>query len=176
MAESGTNLATFVCPSRGEDFIRGVGTNAIYGGTGTDVNRMQESKFQMIRTSFYIMAGRDDRAIRAYPRHGYSRVWVPPMAQEDPAELPMVACVLEQRTLRPYEHSSYPHGSKGFIEASPSSTPEDTASEGGNVASNDGSTRFVRTNEAVGWGVASGGPQRVGYWNDVDAYDAANHP
>lgn len=168
----GANLAGFTCPSRTEEFVSGGGTST-FGGTGTNVYRPTEARFQNFRTTFYIMAGRNEEKMSTASGYANQR-WVPPMSAEDPADLPMAACILEQLTYNPYRRATYPHGSRGYIEKSEGVTPAQAGSEGGNVTANDGSTSFVGTADATGFAaVMRGGANvpSVGYWPDVDSYN-----
>ena len=168
----GSDLATFKCPSRTKEFIYGEASNPS-GGTGTDVRDVKNSRFQRIRTTFYIMAGRNQNLVNTalgYP----DNLWISPMSGDDASDLPLAACVLEQYTSNPYPRASYPHGPRGYFETSPHTPPEDTPSQGGNVTANDGSTQFVPTDQMTGFSaVTSGvdGNRHIGFWPDVDSYN-----
>lgn len=170
--EYGADLAQFKCPSRTKDFIYGEATNP-NGGTGTDVTDVEQSRFQRIRTTFYIMAGRNEAKMSTPIGYPTNR-WVPPMSGEDAVDLPMAACIQEQFTWNPYQRSSYPHGPRGYIERPAGTTPLEAGSQGGNVTANDGSTEFVTVADSEGFAaVMSGGSNivNVGYWPDVDSYN-----
>ncbi len=168
---SGNDLNTFTCPNRGVAFIKGEGGS----GSTTDPFNSTQPRW---RTSFYVMTGRDQSKIvkATFPD---SRKWRTAMSVEDPADLAVVACILEQNTanLPPSgPGSSYPHGPKGYIEVRtpPSTPPTQTDSEGGNVTSNDGSTQFVTSSESTPFAVVLSGSNITGYWNDVDSYNSVN--
>lgn len=168
----GADPADFLCPNRDPNFIFGSGSNSA-GGSGSDVNDAANSRFQMIRTSFYFMSGRNEAKISTASGYDNYR-WIPPMSGEDASDLPLAACVLEQYTQSPYARATYPHGAKGYIEADPDTTPLEAGSQGGNVVANDGSTLFVPTNASTGFAavMSSGTNNRyVGYWNDVASYN-----
>ncbi|MEO0476370.1 MAG: type II secretion system protein [Planctomycetota bacterium] len=168
----GTDLATFICPSRTNEFVFGEGSNPA-GGSGTDVNDPEASQFQRIRTTFYIMGGRNE-ALISTPSGFPSNRWVPPMNASESSDLPLAACVLEQFTSNPFARASYSHGPRGVIIAAPDTTPEDAGSQGGPVCFNDGSTQFVPTQDSTGFAaVINGAPgtRHVGYWPDVDSYN-----
>ncbi|MFN3167860.1 MAG: type II secretion system protein [Phycisphaeraceae bacterium] len=171
---SGNDLASFSCPNRGVEFIKGEGGS----GSTTDPFRSQRPRW---RTSFYVMTGRDQDKIVA-SRTVDRLKWRTPMSIEDPGDLPAIACILEQNTFRlpPTDQrgSSYPHGPKGYIEtrgADANTPPSETASEGGNVTANDGSTQFVATTESDGFAVVLSGTNITGWWNYVDSYDSVNN-
>lgn len=168
----GADLTTFSCPSRTNEFVSGGGTSP-YGGSGDDVFEPLASRFQHFRTTFYIMAGRNEQIMSTAAGYPSNR-WVPPMSGDDPSDLPLAACILEQLTSNPYRRASYPHGPRGYIERADGITPSQTKSQGGNVTANDGSTSFVPTAEARGFAaVMSRGTNNpyVGYWPDVASYN-----
>jgi len=170
--EYGADLAQFTCPSRTLDFIYGEATNPS-GGTGTDVTNIEQSRFQRIRTTFYIMAGRNEAKMSTAVGYPSNR-WIPPMSGEDAVDLPMAACIQEQYTWNPVQRATYPHGPRGYIERPAGTTPEAAGSQGGNVTANDGSTQFVPVSDSEGFAaVMSGGLNivNVGYWPDVASYN-----
>ena len=173
--ESGNDLLTFACPNRGVEFIKGE-------GGGGDQHDPRESTHPRWRTGFYYMAGRDqNRIVRA--NHGGSRKWRSPMSPEDPGDLPMMACILEQGTIdvdpgpARVKGSTYPHGTDGYIEVrNPWNTPPTkTESEGGNVSLNDGSTHWIPTGESKPFAVHLNAGNIIGWWNDTASYDAVNN-
>lgn len=172
----GTDLPTFACPNRGIAFIKGEGGS---GSTSDPLNSNQ----QRWRTSFYIMSGRQQSEIGLPNGTGVTqrRKWISPMTIEDASDLPSIACILEQNTVRlpPNNRggSSYPHGPKGYIQVeNPRSTPPtNTASEGGPVTANDGATVFTTTQESVPFGVVMRSSSGIiGWWGYVDSYDKVN--
>ena len=168
----GADLSGFTCPSRKNDFVYGEATNP-NGGTGTDVNDVKNSRFQRIRTTFYVMAGRNEDLMSTALGYPNNR-WVPPMTGADASDLPMAACILEQYTHNPYPRASYPHGPRGYIERTAGTTPYEAGTDGGNVTMNDGSTRFYRIEDSEGFAASmSGGAnaQIVGYWPDMPSYN-----
>ncbi len=173
LIESGIDVSSFTCPNRGPDFIRGIG-----GGNAAALDPRGNS-VSSFRIAFYTMAGRNKETVRNADSPSPRRLWYPPMSMDDPGDLPMAACILERGTGTPPE-ATYPHGPKGMILA-PRHTPVfETNSDGGNVTANDGSTQFVSSEDAQGFGVvhgSSGGPNSrattpfVGHWADVDSYE-----
>ena len=176
---NGTDLSSFACPNRGVEFIKGEGGS----GSTTDPTQSNQPRW---RTSFYIMGGRYQKQIKPANIGGNvpKRLWRSPMSLDDPADLPTIACINEQGTVRlpPTNDrgSSYPHGPGGYIEtrgSAASTPPADTDAEGGNVTANDGSTTFVQTVDARPFAVVlASGSNIIGWWNDVDSYDAVNKP
>lgn len=167
----GTDLPTFICPSRTNEFVYGESSNP-NGGTGTDIDDPEESRFQRMRTTFYIMAGRNEN-LMSTPYGLPAKRWVPPMNPSESSDLPLAACVLEQYTSNPYPRSSYPHGPRGAVELPPHVTPLEAGSQGGNVTFNDGSTQFVPTVQGVGFSAVmrgSGTSRHIGFWPDVPSY------
>ena len=170
--EYGADLTSFTCPSRTTEFVYGEASNP-NGGTGTDVYDPVNSRFQRIRTTFYIMAGRNEAKMNTASGYPLNR-WIPPMSGDDPSDLPLAACILEQRTHNPYPRASYAHGPRGYIEAAAGTTPYKAGAEGGNVTANDGSTSFVRIDDASVFSAVmnnSASGQTIGYWPDVDSYN-----
>jgi prepilin-type N-terminal cleavage/methylation domain-containing protein len=174
--QSGTDFTSFTCPNRGVDYVVG------QGGSGSSSDPLN-STHPRWRTAFYIMAGRNDAAF-GVSIVGSGRKWRAPMSLADPADLPTVACIQEQGSydIDPAPGvqggSTYPHGPKGYLEvrSPPSTSPVDAGAEGGNVTANDGSTQFVRAEDASPFAAndtRSGFPI-TGWWNDVPSYDEVN--
>lgn len=177
MVDAGIDVGKFTCPNRGVDFI--VPNGAPAGEERLALNDLSRyNSVRFVRTAFYQLAGRDQRAINSVtPKPGDERrIWRSPTDASDPGDLPMVACMLEKGTINP-RASTFPHGPKGMIETLDRGNniyPEDTGSEGGNVAANDGSVQFVPTNQASRFTSHPGAGNIVGHWQDVDSYDSVN--
>lgn len=170
LVDAGLQLDTFVCPNRGMDYL-GARDSSEPSGYASIAFPLK-SNWSWFRISFNVMAGRDQAAIKA--KATSLPEWVSPANIEDPGDLPMVACILERGSAS--TGTSYPHGPKGMIF---DDTPwkdiaqEDTESQGGNVAANDGSTQFVAVSDATRFNAnLEGSP--TGYWNYVPSYDAVN--
>ncbi|MEM9347241.1 MAG: prepilin-type N-terminal cleavage/methylation domain-containing protein [Planctomycetota bacterium] len=181
MIDAGITLNNFTCPNRGVGFIDATPNN------GTALTDPRGSNAEWFRTAFYNLAGHDQAGIgTTTPKPGDpARNWWSPSSMDDPGDLPMVACILERGTFRgigPERAATYPHGPRGMIEVKDGqgpngkdTFPEQTASEGGNVTANDGSTQFVRSNDAIRFRpFVHSGTVLVGHWNDVDSYDKVN--
>ena len=173
---SGTDFTNFACPNRGVDYVTG------QGGSGSTSDPLNATHPRW-RTAFYIFAGRNDAAF-GLASVGGGRKWRAPMSLDDPADLPTVACIQEQGSydIDPAPGvqggSTYPHGPKGYLEVrNPASvSPSEAGAEGGNVTANDGSTQFVRADEAKPFAAndTNSGFPITGWWNDVPSYDEVN--
>lgn len=176
MLDNGIDFSNFSCPNRGLDFVvtqpRSLPIDALK-------NPRDYPDLIFVRTAFYQMAGRDQRVLDNQtnfppPRPGQvNRRWLSPKSLDDSGELPMAACMIEKGTINP-ALSTFPHGPKGMIEARQSEFPDSTKSEGGNVAANDGSVLFLRTEDAARFPAHPGASNIVGHWQDVDAYNRVN--
>ena len=177
--EAGANLTDFVCPNRGVDYI--------LAATGSGpMDDVKASTYQEWRTSFNILSGRDQGRIPLAVGAGVTnpRYWRTPMRIEEPGDLPLITCALDQNsadvdtaTTGAQAGSTYPHGPSGYIDVrSPASTPpSETDSQGGNVTANDGSTQFVPTADSRPFARSIDGVGlRIAWWNDVSSYDAVN--
>ena len=175
MLDSGIQFASFACPNRGLDFVKPNGAPQEAAFTPRDYPGLN-----FVRTAYYQMSGRDQRmfdgpsARVVQPRAGQQkRKWRSPVSLNDPGDLPMTACMLEKGTVGP-PYSTFPHGPNGMIEVPNSKYAEDTDSEGGNVAANDGSAQFVPTSDASHFNAYLGATNIAGHWQDVDSYDSVN--
>ncbi|MEO0476536.1 MAG: prepilin-type N-terminal cleavage/methylation domain-containing protein [Planctomycetota bacterium] len=183
LIDAGVTLNNFTCPNRGLGFLQ---ANPDLPGA---LENPRDSNANFFRTCFYSMVGRDQAIIRSTAHTNAdnpARIWWSPASMDDPGDLPAVACILERGTFRGVgaeRAATYPHGPRGMIEVKDGQPPngkdtfpEQTDSEGGNVAANDGSTQFVSTNDARRFNPfpGSAGTALTGHWNDVDSYDKVN--
>ncbi len=177
LIDSGIDVSSFTCPNRGADFIRGNGSPATQIPSAQDPRAYPN--INSFRIAYYTMAGRNQETVQNANSPSPRRLWRAPMSQDDPGDLPMNACILERGTGTPPE-ATYPHGPKGMIIAERDTPAFETNSDGGPVTANDGSTQFVSSEDAQGFGAvhANNGNNRttrfVGHWAYVDSYDKVN--
>lgn len=168
MLDAGVPLNTFTCPNRGVEFIKGVNSSST---PELDLIDPRNGNSNHIRIAYNSLVGHDQDDITAVAG---GRIWKSPKSVEDASDLPTVACILENGTVNaPYV---FPHGPRGAVDISVDRNvaPEDTSSDGGNVAYNDGSGEFVPTIEQSQFRSYIGGNGQTAWWPDVDSYDEVN--
>jgi len=145
----GIDVWVFQCPERGDEYHKDDGN--------------------MIRFSYYLMAGRQDDQFAAGTDSGLR--WVAPMSIEDDNRLVMATDVNEAGLWVP-AISSYSHGPKGLIIGARDDTPQDVDVVGTNVSYVDASVHFESVRDMKQFSVFNQSwlPLK-GYWPDVDAYE-----
>jgi prepilin-type N-terminal cleavage/methylation domain-containing protein/prepilin-type processing-associated H-X9-DG protein len=146
--EAGTDLMSFTCPTRAEDFFR-----------------WDREPLGWLRTGYFILAGRRDTNF-VYVQ---GRRFRAPIKPSDPSRLILACDVIEQGTVvgpSGNTQTSAPHGPRGLVAGPPQRTPSQLRSRGGNVAYLDGSVVFelqpllkAHASESAG-GI-------IGYWPEL---------
>jgi len=158
----GVELASFQCPSRGEEEIRILNRNVRFG--------------YFIQAARFLDSG----------HYGVGdKKWVSPFSIEDDSELVMMSDILTYADNNPDISTSYSHGPSGEIYIPGGNRPgggppvpiEDTKAAGGYSLYNDGSAHWVPvTQMKVRFGAAAKNAWRqYGFWYDSPAYDQANN-
>lgn len=145
MVPYGYEPAKYLCPDRGEAFIKS----------------LRSGIEKTTRTSFYHMMGRiavDGHA----PFPGPGKSWASPWTMEDDPGLAMTGDIIEKKTLDP-RRTTASHGTWGLVEGELGGTehPSEIGSSGGNVGYLDNSVTWVRQEDMLehpvrGAGVVSG--------------------
>jgi|GEM_PF-811839 len=176
--DTGLTLDTFTCPNRPLDYMTIRTSDARTVTSDQYQVELANGTFAYLESSFYIMSGYEQSSININTLGLAERAWVTPMSMDDASDLPLVACLLEANnanSLTP-QSSTYPHGPKGYLEYNGTVFAKDSQckSEGGNVASNDGSTQFVRTEDSTVFRGDLQSSRSAGHWNYVNSYDVVN--
>jgi prepilin-type N-terminal cleavage/methylation domain-containing protein/prepilin-type processing-associated H-X9-DG protein len=148
--EAGTDLMSFTCPTRAEDFFR------------WDLQHLG-----WLRTGYFVMAGRND-AIFAVVQ---GRRFRAPLRPSEPGRLVLACDVVEQGTIvgpSGNTQTSAPHGARGLVAGPPFRTPSELGSRGGNVAYLDGSVVFEPQSALKAHASESAGGI-LGYWPTLPA-------
>ena len=145
----GMDVWVFQCPERGDEYHKDDGN--------------------MIRFSYYLIAGRQDDRYQAGTDSGLR--WVAPMSVEDNNGLVMATDVNEAGLWVP-AISTYSHGPKGLIIGARNAAPEEVDVVGTNVSYVDASVQFESKVDMKQFSVFNENwlPLK-GYWPDVDAYE-----
>lgn len=125
----------------------------------------------MTRISYFLMAG---RYAGVYPVVN-GRQLVAPLLLSDPPNLVLAGDIIEQGTqtgLGGSPQISAPHGAQGLVGSSNITlTPQKIGSQGGNIAFQDGSVRWMSQSELQPyWSSSTTYPPIYGYWPDASEY------
>ena len=127
LADYGYEPTKYLCPDRGETFIKS----------------LRSGIEQTTRTSYYHMMGRI--AVNGHsPFPGPGRDWQSPWTLEDDPTLAMTSDIIEKKTLDP-RRTTASHGTWGLVEGEldGKEEPEEIGSQGGNVGYLDNSVLWV---------------------------------
>lgn len=177
LVDVGVVLDTFQCPNRPPEFVFGRNSNA----TNTfPLEAPYSANLAYAEVSYEMLGGRDVGHVPTVQTNSgaQTRAWISPASMDDPSDLPLNTCLMESGSYFPPPDtrigSNFGHGPKGYISVNEFARPDQTAAEGTNVSANDGSTRFVRTQDMVGYRTQGGTGTANGWWNYVDSYDTVN--
>jgi prepilin-type N-terminal cleavage/methylation domain-containing protein len=160
LQDVGVELASFQCPSRGDQEIRILNRNVRFGYF------IQAARF--LDTGHY---GVGDKK------------WVSPFSIEDDGQLVMMSDILTYADNNPDISSSYSHSPSGEIYVPGGNRPnggpplpiEQTDADGGYSLLNDGSAQWIGVSEMAKFGAAAKNAWRhYGFWYDSPGYDPVN--
>ena len=148
--EAGVDLTKIACPNR-------VGTSdddswLNWQNADATTKTSTHARQQMLRMTYYLMAGRDDwrfsyvvSAGEPAPGHKVHS----PMKLADKGKWLLVADLIELNTASAFSgtQTTAPHGRHGFVRGPQNATPQQIGSDGGNFGFADGSVQWIRQDE-----------------------------